>query len=507
MKFNKNLLKEKWAAYTIALCSAVLLYMVLTHLGTIGQVLGKLWKVCSPVIMAFVIAYVLDPLVKIYSKYVFHNISADRLRHNLSVILSFVTVIVFFAILMVALVPQIIDSAVTFAGNLNSYVRSFQGLMRQLNRFALSHDIDLSQFISSSDELLQSITRTLPDNLNKIVNVSYGFGARIFDWIISIILAVYLMLDGATLKVGFVRLLRVLLPEDVYDNTVSVLSRCNKILLQYIAFDILDGMIIGTLNWIYMVIMKMPYVAVVSVIVGVTNLAPTFGPMVGGLLGGFILVLANPVDALWFLLFTIILQTVDGYILKPRLFGESLGVSSVWILIALIIGGRLLGVAGILLAIPFAAIGDFLYHDYILNRLEEQKLAQELLRATLEVSSRKTAAEVAGEISRAAAARANAVKAGLLRSKKEELEPEPDENKDEKENENKNEDVTAPATPGQEQEETKGQSQSQEPAETKGQRQGQELTETEDQSQDQEPALAETQSQGQEQPEAKDSTA
>ena len=97
---------------------------------------------------------------------------------------------------MVALVPQIVDSAVTFAGNLNSYVRSFQGLMRQLNRFALNHDIDLSQFITSSDELLQSITRTLPDNLNKIVNVSYGFGTKLFDWIISIILAVYLMMDA-----------------------------------------------------------------------------------------------------------------------------------------------------------------------------------------------------------------------------------------------------------------------------------------------------------------------
>ncbi|MBR4759690.1 MAG: AI-2E family transporter, partial [Lachnospiraceae bacterium] len=140
MKFNKNLLKEKWVAYTIALCTAVLLYMVLTHLGTLAGILGKLWKVCSPVIMAFVIAFVLDPLVKIYTKYVFNGISSDRLRHNLSVILTFVTVIVFFAILMVALVPQIVDSAVTFAGNLNSYVRSFQGLMRQLNRFALNHD-------------------------------------------------------------------------------------------------------------------------------------------------------------------------------------------------------------------------------------------------------------------------------------------------------------------------------------------------------------------------------
>ena len=163
-----------------------------------------------------------------------------------------------------------------------------------------------------------------------------------------------------------------LLPDQAYRNTASFWSRCNKILIQYIAFDLLDGMIIGLCNWVFMVVAGMPYVAIISVVVGVTNLAPTFGPMIGAVIGAFILVLVKPWYALLFLIFTLILQTLDGYVIKPRLFGEQLGVSAVWILISLVIGGRLLGVPGILLAIPFAAIVDFVYQDYVIKWLETQ---------------------------------------------------------------------------------------------------------------------------------------
>ena len=380
MKFNKNLLKEKWFSYTVAMCSAVVLYLILTHISGLLNLLKSFWHTGAPVFMGFVIAYVLDPLVNLYSKKVLYKVKKTKLRHTLAVTLSILSVVLFVVILVVALVPQVIDSTITFAGNLNGYVLSFQRLMRRLNSLALQHDIDLSKFISSSDELLQSITKILPDNLNKILNVSYNFGARMFDWVISFILAIYLMLDKTKLRGGFKRLLRAMMPENVYNSTASFWSRCNKILIQYIAFDVMDGVIIGLLNWFFMVVMQMPYVAIISVIVGVTNLAPTFGPMVGAIIGAFILLLVEPMYALIFLIFTAVLQTLGGYVIKPRLFGESLGVSSEWILISLVVGGRLLGVVGILLAIPFAAIGDFVYHDYIIKRLEAQRAEKQQLK-------------------------------------------------------------------------------------------------------------------------------
>jgi predicted PurR-regulated permease PerM len=137
-------------------------------------------------------------------------------------------------------------------------------------------------------------------------------------------------------------------------------------------FDISDGIIVGFANFFFFLIMDMPYNILISVVVGITNLAPTFGPIVGGLIGAFILLLVNPWQALWFILFTLVLQTIDGYILKPKLFGNSFGVSSIWILITIIVGGRMFGVWGILLAIPFAAIADYFYRDVIWKKLEKR---------------------------------------------------------------------------------------------------------------------------------------
>ncbi|MCR5746434.1 MAG: AI-2E family transporter, partial [Lachnospiraceae bacterium] len=110
--------------------------------------------------------------------------------------------------------------------------------------------------------------------------------------------------------------------------------------------------------------------------VGVTNLAPTFGPIVGGVIGVFILLFASPMDALLFVIFTLVIQTIDGYVIKPKLFGTSLGVSALWILVAILLFGRLFGVMGILLAIPLAAICDFVYRDGILKKLEKRKEAK-----------------------------------------------------------------------------------------------------------------------------------
>ena len=121
----------------------------------------------------------------------------------------------------------------------------------------------------------------------------------------------------------------------------------------------------------------MPYGVLVSVFVGLTNLLPTFGPIIGGAIGAFILLLANPGHMVWFLVFTVILQTIDGYIIKPHLFGDSHRVPPLWVLVSVIVGGRIFGVWGIMLAIPFAAITDFVFRDILWTKLTAQQAANQ----------------------------------------------------------------------------------------------------------------------------------
>ena len=132
-------------------------------------------------------------------------------------------------------------------------------------------------------------------------------------------------------------------------------------------------------------------------VVGVTNLAPTFGPILGAVIGSFILLLINPWYALVFLIFTIALQTLDGYVIKPRLFGGQLGVPSIWILISLIVMGRMFGVPGILLSIPFAAIINFIYQEVVLPRLERHRKQSISAQAAAKVQSANSAKETESE--------------------------------------------------------------------------------------------------------------
>lgn len=375
MKF-KEWFKSKLGPYTIAACTAVLFYVILNHLGDIFGTIGSFFKLLSPVLMGIVIAYVIDPLARLFQQTIFSKIKKETPKRTLSVLISIILVIAGIVLLLVALVPQLVSSIVTIANNFNVYVNSLERMIASLAGRFSSDKVDLSSITDATNQLLDRISEVLPQLLNRLINTSFSIGTRFFNFLVAFILAIYFLLDKTRLMDGCSWLLSFIIKESRYEGVSRFLSRCNKILIEYVIYDLIDGLIVGVANFIFMKSMNMPYAILVSVIVGITNLAPTFGPIAGGVIGGFILILVSPWQTLWFVIFTVILQTIDGYILKPKLFGGTFGVSSLWILICIIIGGRLMGVAGILVAIPFAAIFDFIIRDYFspwLQRRDEKK--------------------------------------------------------------------------------------------------------------------------------------
>ena len=336
-----------------------------------------------PIVLAAIIAYILNPLVDFYKKSLFENVPSERLRGNLSVFCAILSFLLVALILLVSLIPQVISGIVQFVGNFDSYASSMQRLLGRLNDYALEMNLDISGLINSSGSLLDTLSSLLPRSLNNIVNTSINLTKSIFEAVVSFILAVYFLSAKDNLKAGFKFLLESVLSPSVYPGTIDFLKNCHNIMLRYIIFDALDGIIIGVSNGLFMAAAGMPYVVLVSVLVGVTNLAPTFGPFVGGIVGALILLLVNPWYALWFLLFTLILQTIDGYILKPKLFGDSLGVPAVWVLVSIIFFGRLFGILGVIISIPLAAIVNYIYQSRIVNRLRKRRENNEMQRSIL----------------------------------------------------------------------------------------------------------------------------
>lgn len=359
---------ESWLPNALALSAAVVVYVVLTHLPSLWAAVTTFLGFFSPVMLAAVIAYLVNPLANLYKTTLFSEAKTERRKAVASNALAFVTVFAFLSLLLIILIPQLIDGASAFIENLTAYAASATTSLPTLNLFGV--ELNPEGLLSSREELLGTLAGVLRENTDVVLHTSTLAGKSIIQWSIAILLSIYLLFEKEQLREDSKRLLAAVLSPSQYDVTISFLRRCNSILNRYVVYNLLDSMIIGGANALFMMVMGIPYVGLVSFVVAVTNLIPTFGPLIGAAVGALILSLVEMRFTIMFLVFTAVLQVCDGYLVKPRLFGSSLGVSGLLILIGIVVGGRMFGSVGVLLAIPSVAILDNLYKEFLLPRLE-----------------------------------------------------------------------------------------------------------------------------------------
>ena len=367
---HRKFREQSWYPYAVAICLGVLLYIVLQNLSSIWAAISKVSGYFLPVLLGCVLAYLMNPLAKLYERTLFKKLKKPSTAWSLSVALAVITVVLVLVFLLGTLIPQLIDSVMTLVGNVDDYMDSLRNL---LEHWGVAKHLDLDGLLTSSGDVVGKIANYIQKNLGNIVSAGSKAGKGVANWVIALFLSVYLLAAKDSLKLGVRRLARATMSKRSYTQAGSFLRRCDAILSRYITFSLIDAIIIGVANVIFMWIFGMQYAGLVSVVMALTNLIPTFGPIIGAVVGGFVLLMVNPLHALIFLIFTFVLQALDAYLIKPRLFGNSLGVSGLLILIAIVVGGNIFGVVGILLAIPGVAILDFIYREYLLPGLEARK--------------------------------------------------------------------------------------------------------------------------------------
>ena len=367
----KDKLKNKsWYANAVALCIAVTLYVVLTHLGPIGDHMDKFTGYFNTVILGLVLAYLMNPLAKFYQNKLLSRVGKLGEKWSVAALLAVITTLLFLILMLETLIPQFIDSVKTFMGNLDTYAASMDTYMSKMGVSRLTQGVKLAEYMANANV---KILDYLAQNAEAIVNASAAAGKSVLKLLIAFILSVYMLMAKSSLKNGTIRFMRAAIPAKQYGTTMTFLKRCDGILVDYIVFSLLDALIVGIVNMVFMSLLGMDYVGMVSLLVAVTNLIPNFGPIIGGAFGGFILLLVNPMHALYFVLFTVVLQFLDGYVIKPKLFGDKLGVSGLLILASVIVCGNIWGIMGILLAIPIAAILDFTFREALIPWLEKRR--------------------------------------------------------------------------------------------------------------------------------------
>jgi predicted PurR-regulated permease PerM len=283
-------------------------------------------------------------------------------------------------IAIVAIVlPQVIDSITGIVRNSSTYVSNFEkwiyGFVDKYPDISKIVEEQFNNIQPKINEYVNNLTPKLADVAVKLKDGAIGFIGGVKDFIIGFIVAIYLLYSKEKFIAQMRKITIAIFPKNLAQGVLNVSAHANKTLGGFISGKIFDSAIIGIITFLGMTIMKMDFVALISVVIGVTNIIPVFGPFIGAIPSAFLLLVSSPKQVIPFVIFIVILQQFDGNILGPMILGDSTGLSPFWVMFAILVGGGLFGVAGMLLGVPLFAVIYSLVNDFINYLLKRKGLS------------------------------------------------------------------------------------------------------------------------------------
>lgn len=388
-KYEKN----RWTGLTISLCIVVVFYMIVSNIGNLKGFFDSFFAITSTVIIGGVIAYMANPFACFIYKRASKKVNEKNQNRVwvLSAVLSLTTMMALIVALIALITPHLIENITAFARGLTGYIDSFKQLVIN-SELDEKYQISILGFVDEQMDVTTLVSKVFGGNEITpawVLSFSAGIGTKAFGFMIGVILAYYFLCAKKKLIDTLGEFFYLVIPSSHYTDWSNICNRLNSIFSRFIVCEFVDALIVGIVNAIFMFATGMPYAVICSVVVAITNLAPTFGPFVGAFIAAVILLLAKPDAVIPFLIFTLILQLIDGYVIKPRLFGSALNVPSFLVLVFLVVGGKIWGVPGVLLAIPLAAILTYIYTEIVVPWLKSRKRVKDEAAKIAESKTKK----------------------------------------------------------------------------------------------------------------------
>ena len=364
--------------YLLLITYAGIVFLVVTNLGGILGQISWITSVVRPFTFGLVIAFVLNrPFRMIRSRLYIPLLKKTGLSEkkvsSISGILSILSVyfLLFFVtgLLISSVIPELISSIESFSGNMDTYLNLITTL---ISRIAVQFQLDsevVKLLNTYWEDLLAGIGQMLNTLLPALVSFSMGAATSIYNVFSGLIISVYLLTGKEKLILTFKKILYAFLPDRWADYVMHVGHVANHSFGGFLNGQIIDASIVGLLCFLGMSVMRMPYAMLSSVIVGVTNIIPYFGPIIGAVPGVVLLLLTNPIKAVLFVVLIVCIQQIDGNFLSPRIVGSSIGVSGVWVLFSIIVGGKLFGIPGMVAGLPTFSVIYVLVREQAHRRL------------------------------------------------------------------------------------------------------------------------------------------
>lgn len=370
------------AFLTVAAC--VVFFFLIYRLPGIFSVIGKILSVMQPVIIGLIIAYLVNPiansinsgLLKLSKKYFNKRPEiARKISNAVSVFGALAVFLIILVLIIYMIVPQFIDSISSMIkvlpGQLDAFIKEVSA--------EFERNKDLQNLINAVYEYEKG---WLQNDLTGYVNsLATYFASGVWsvvsflkNFAVGLIFALYILFNKALLMRQFRKLLYACVNNTVVEHIFKTGNKAHRIFSGFIYGKLLDSIIIGVLCFIGISILKIPYTMLVAVVIGVTNIIPVFGPYLGGIPCAALILLTDPVKGLYFIIFIILLQALDGNFIGPKILGNSTGLSAFWVVFAIVVGGGLFGVIGMIIGVPLFAVIYYLVTTLVNFRLKRKKL-------------------------------------------------------------------------------------------------------------------------------------
>lgn len=357
-----------------AIIGGILLHYVLTHY----EVLPLVNKALAPVVGGFIIAYMLDPMVRVFVK-----LGKGKIKRGVAILLSVFIVILSLSLMISVLVPSIQESVVSITANIQKLVNSllegefdFTFFENFVNRFkpGLFDDL-LKQLQSSLQDILLKIGEWTQSLLEGSLVFLTSISSSVINFFLAFVVGLYMLAGKADLTQRVKRLNFAIFDKHVADELVRVTNKANEIFSSFFVGKIIDSAIVGVIAFVLVWVFQIPNAPTIGFIIGLTNIIPYFGPFIGAV-PAILLTLASGslVKALILLGLIVAIQQFDGLVLGPKILGDKVGVGAFWIIVSVTAGGAIAGVVGMLIGVPVVVLAKTLIEEYVERQLKNKKI-------------------------------------------------------------------------------------------------------------------------------------
>lgn len=374
-----NLDKENTKKIIFIMIIGIITYVGLQNLGIIWEAVKSLLNILSPFIIGACIAFILNVIINLienkWNKKRKKNKILERIKRPLSIFLSILLLfaVIFFVIFLV--IPELINTVDSIkmympgiATNVQNWLYEITSNNPDINGMINNINLDWKNIDEKTMELLQTgVGAILSSSINILTSVFSG----IFNFVIGLIFAIYILLQKEKLGEQFKKIMEAYMKPEINRKTLRIFSVTNSAFNKFITGQVTEACILGLLCFIGMIIFGMPYALTISVLIGFTALIPIFGAFIGAGIGALLIAVQNPMLALGFIIFIIVLQQIEGNVIYPKVVGSSVGLPGIWVLVAVTVGGAIWGVTGILISVPIASILYALLRENVNNRIKE----------------------------------------------------------------------------------------------------------------------------------------